>query len=808
MQNCWPKLLVLVLAASGLLEQRAAADETPGADRRWSEASAEEVPEFTRHIQPLLGKSGCNNRACHGSFQGKGGFRLSLFASDPKTDHDNLANSGRIDTESPDASLAIQKPTRGVDHEGGLRFAKGSWQHNLLRAWIKAGAPYKPEAEAVIERLEITPARLTFNAKKEMAKLRVVAHFSNGSVEDVTALTQFSSNDDRVAAIDPEGVVIAGEPGDTALVATFGREVKSVSVLVPFSGGNFDPQSFPNQNKIDELISIRLAALRIPPSGLATDEEFLRRVSLDITGTLPTPNEIRAFLANASAGKRAAKIDELLERPTYAQWWGTKLCDVTGHNAPLFLGNTDFGPLVGGMWHQWMERQVRDNTPYDKIVEGIIVASSRRAGESYDDYSIRMSSYVLTKEPADFSAETLMPHFWFRENLKTQEEKALGVAYTFLGVRLECAQCHKHPFDRWTQQDFQQFATLFSRVTKGIPPESQAAYDAIKGKFDAETLRTAATRRQTYWKLARQGEKVPWPEVFISAPGTKPAKDAEGSPPVAKLLGGPSVDVLTEADPRVPLMAWLRAPNNAYFAPAFVNRVWAHYFGRGLVNPPDDFNLANPPSHPDLLAWLSQGFIASGFDMKWLHRQIAGSRTYQLTWRPLTSNRDDERNYSHAAIRRLPAEVVIDAIQQATAGANELEQAVSNTKNRRIGVQATADLRRTEYGLAVFGKPLRKVNCDCEREMEPSLLQAVYLRNDPDQAKMLDRPGGWISEFKPDAAADALIEEAFLRVVSRLPSAAEASRCRAYLSDSASTGEGMRDLLWSLLNTQEFVTNH
>jgi Protein of unknown function (DUF1553)/Protein of unknown function (DUF1549) len=800
----WLSLLCLLVLTSG----SAAAADILSADRRWAEDGVGGVPQFTRHIQPLLGKAGCSNRACHGSFQGQGGFRLSLFASDPKLDYDNLANAGRIDTDVPDESLAIQKPTRTMDHEGGLRFAKGSWQHRMLRAWIAAGAPYKPENEATIERLEISPASLTFSNRKETAKLRVVARFSDATKEDVTALTQFSANDDRVAAIHAQGEVVAEAPGDTALIATFGGAVQSVSVLVPFAGGTFDPHSFPPRNPIDERIAERLAALRIPASGLASDEEFLRRVSLDITGTLPTPDEIRAFLAAASPDKRTAKINELLDRPAYVQWWTTRLCDVTGLNAPLFLGNTDFGPLVGDMWRQWMERQVRDNTAYDKIAEGMIVANSRHPGESYDEYSARMASYVLTKQPADFATETHMPHFWFRENLKTPEEKALGVAYTFLGVRLECAQCHKHPFDRWTQQDFQQFAALFSRVTKGVPPESQAAYDAIKGQFDAETLRTAATRRQTYWKLARQGEKVPWPEVFVSALGEKLPKDAEDLPPVGKLLGGATVAALTDPDPRVPLMAWLRARDNPYFAPAFVNRIWAHYFGRGLVNPPDDFNLANPPSHPELLAELAAGFRDSGFDMKWLHRQIAGSRTYQLTWRPLAANRDDERNYSHAAIRRLPAEVLIDAVQQATAGVKEMAEAISNTKNRRIGVQATADLRRTEYGLAVFGKPLRKVNCDCEREMEPSLLQAVYLRNDPDLAKMLDRPGGWISQIKPAAAADDLIAEAFLRVVSRLPGAAEKIRCREYLSESPTPAEGLRDVAWSLLNTQEFITNH
>jgi hypothetical protein len=782
--------------------------EIPAADRRWADGGDGGVPGFTRHIQPLLGKAGCSNRACHGSFQGKGGFRLSLFASDPALDYDNLANSGRVDPSAPDESLAIQKPTRMVDHEGGLRFERGSWQHRLLRAWVAADAPYKPGAEATLLKLEITPPSLTFAKKGDQAKLRVVAHFSDNTTEDVTGLTQFASNDDRVAAVNPLGEVVAGQPGDTAIVATYASEVKTVSVLVPFAGEPVDLACFPANNKIDEHIAARLAALRIPASGLSTDEEFLRRVSLDIAGSLPMPEEIRAFLADPSADKRTRKIDELLERPAYALWWATRLADQTGLNAPLFLGSTDFGPLVGEMWFQWMLRRVQENAPYDKIVEGILLGTSRRAGESYDDYSLRMSSYVKTKDGVDFASQDQMPHYWFRENLNMPEEKALGVAYSFLGVRLECAQCHKHPFDRWTQRDFQQFAALFSRVQKGVPAEAKPAYDAVKGQFDAETLRTAASRRNTYWKLAREGKAVPWPEVFVLAPGEKLPQNAQDLPTEAKVLGGATVDIKTEPDPRATLMAWLREPGNPYFAPALVNRVWAHYFGRGLVNPADDFNLANPPSHPELLDELARGFIAAKYDLKWLHRQIAGSRTYQLSWRQLPANRDDERNYSHARIRRLPAEVVIDAIQQASAGKKDLQQAAKITKGRRIGEQATAFLTRTEYGLAVFGKPLRTVNCDCEREIDPSLLQTVYLRNDPDVDKALDRAGGWLTEIKPDAEPDALIDEAYLRVVSRLPAEAERARCRQYLTDAATPVEGARDIVWSLLNTQEFVTNH
>ncbi|MGE3776124.1 MAG: DUF1549 domain-containing protein [Pirellulaceae bacterium] len=803
--------LVLVAADPGRWAFTAdgpAAADLPASHRRWTTDSPGDVPSFVRHVQPLLTKAGCSNRACHGSFQGQGGFRLSLFASDPQLDYDQLVKSGRVDPEHPDDSVALQKPTLVVDHDGGLRFNKDSWQYRLLRAWVAAEAPFAVSDEPAIVSLDVTPASLTLSQTATRVALRVVARSADGTAEDVTGLTQFSSRDDAVVRVNPLGEVEAVKPGHTDLIVIYGSEVKSVAAVVPYAESTANPATLPLRNSIDRFVQERLSALRVPASGTASDAEFLRRVCLDITGTLPTPDEVRTFLADASTDKRDRKIDELLERPTYSTWWATQLSDITGLNAPLILGNTDFGPLVGDLWYRWLERRVRDNTPYDQIVAGIVLGTSRRPDETYSDYSARMSSYVLTKDPRDFTDEIQMPIFWFRENLKTPEEKALAVAYTFLGVRLECAQCHKHPFDRWTQRDFQQFAALFGRVSKGVSAESQPEFDSIKGQFDSETLRTAATRRQTYWKWAREGRRVPWPEVFVSAPWEPLPAVAKDLPQQGKLLGGPTVDLAVTADPRVPLMNWLRSRDNEFFAAAFVNRVWAHYFGRGLVNPTDDFNRGNPPSHPELLRFLADAFVDSGFDMKWLHRHLVRSATYQRTWRPEPANRTDERNFSHALIRRLPAEVVVDALQQATAASDQLDKLAHSVATRRIGIQATADLRRTEYGLAVFGKPLRTVNCDCERESEPSLLQAVYLRNDPDLNRMLDRADGWLAHLSAEAGSELLVEEAFLRTVCRLPDEAELARCRQFLAESATRAEGLRDLLWSLLNTQEFVTNH
>lgn len=799
------------LVASGLLtvwlmgQMHVHAAEILSAEQRWSATGPGGSPGFTRHVQPLLGKLGCSNRACHGSFQGQGGFRLSLFSSDPQLDHDNLVKGERVNPSTPAESLALRKATRAVAHKGGKRFDKDSWQYLLLRDWIGAGAPYLPGKEAVVARLEVAPAQLVLAGKDAKAPLKVRAHFSDGTVEDVTGLTQFTSNDDAIAAAGDSGDVTARHSGDTVIVATFGGAVISIPILVPFPGER--SIRLPVHNKVDEFAAAKLAKLGIAPSELSSDEEFLRRASIDITGSLPTPKEIMAFCADAATDKRSRKIDELLDRPAYAVWWTTKFCDLTGLNAPLFLGNTNFGPMIGEQWQRWIERRLRDNVAYDKIVAGIVLGTSRKKGQSYEDFVLEQSRYVRTKDPIDFAAQDQMPHFWFRGNIGQPEEKALAFAYSFLAVRLDCAQCHKHPFDRWTQQDFQQFTALFERVRTGVGPDAEKAHQKMKDDLGVSNM-TAGQFRTLYWKLAREGKPAPWPEVYIGTPKPKKGEKTAEVHTRGKLLGGAIVDLDQVEDPRMPLMDWLRRRDNPYFAPAIVNRVWAHYFGKGLVDPPDDHNLANPASNPELLNYLVQGFIDHAYDLKWLHREVTNSRVYQLSWKPNDSNRDDDRNLSHARLRRLPAEVVVDAVRQATAGSRTLAQSATSVADRRIGVPVSAFEARTEYPLAIFGKPLRLQNCDCERIADPSLLQSIFLRNDQELLALLDRKDGWLNEVKTSAAPESLVREAYLRTLNRPPDLAELARCQQHLNGNKDIRDGLRDLLWALLNTQEFITNH
>jgi hypothetical protein len=786
------------------------------ASERFADADTREVPDFRKHVLPVLGRLGCNGRACHGSFQGKGGFRLSLFGYDFEADHTAIADGDepRADVKKPAESLILLKPTLDEPHKGGKRMESGSWEYNLIKRWVASGARGVKDGGPHLAKLEVVPRELVFSADNERKAMRVVATWSDGAVEDVTPLCRYSTNDESVASVDHNGVVTSKGRGDTHVVACYDSGVAVAPVLRPVSdktGSNYP--RVPTPTKIDELVVAKLRKLGIVPSELCTDAEFLRRVSLDMTGTLPTPKEIEAFLADASPDKRAKKIDELLERPTYSARWATKLCDLTG-NSPRHFQDQAPPDEYAQNWYAWVERRVRENVPYDKLVAGIVLGGSRRPGQSYADYAKDESAYYRAADAPDFTARETMPYYWARHVARTPEERALNFSYAFLGVRIECAQCHKHPFDRWTQADFKSFTALFERVGYGVHPDDRKTYQGMLNQLgdkgnQAQRVRARLTR-------AQKGEIVPWLEVYLAPPGTRVEKNVVtkiSAPVTPRVLGGAAVELKPGDDPRKPLMEWMRRKDNPYFARVFVNRVWAEYFGVGIINPPDDLNLANPPGNAELLDYLSDGFIAHGFDMKWLHREIANSHAYQRSLTANETNRLDERNFSRAVARRLPAEVLFDAIEQATAGSAALARAPTDVAERAIGPKGGALAGRYKYGnyaSTVFGRSERDTNCDCSASNEPNLLQAIYMRNDKDVLAAINRKGGWLLEVgaKKAASTDALVKEAFLRTLGRLPTAAEAKRCAAHLDQAENRTEGLHDLLWALLNTREFLTNH
>ncbi|HTQ40345.1 MAG TPA: DUF1549 domain-containing protein, partial [Pirellulales bacterium] len=833
--------------------------DLPPASDRFATDKGTEVPDFRREVVPLLGRLGCNTRACHGSFQGRGGFRLSLFGYDLDADHQALlaGNPPRANRDDPEASLMLRKPTLLEDHEGGQRMSVGSWEYNLLRKWIAGGAQATLPESAELERITVTPSAYRFHQCGDTFQLRAVAHWSDGSSEDVTCLCRFRSNDDSIASVDANGLVTALRAGDTDIVTFYDKGIVPVQAYLPVSelvDAKFPP--VPTPTKIDELVVAKLRSLGIVPSELCKDTEFLRRASLDITGTLPSAGEVKAFIADASQDKRLRKVDELLDRPTYAAWWTTKLCDLTGDN-PQYLKQavqyTDAdSDVAAAQWYYWIYQRVQDNQPYDKLVAGLVLAASRDPGQTYEDYCRELVAQSHGN-PTAFAQHQTMPWYWVRSNFRKPEEMALGFCYTFMGIQLQCAQCHKHPFDQWTQQDFAQFAKLFNRVAYGVAPDAKQDYDRLLKEAD---LDPKANKRENHEKLVQafqDGKVIPQQELFVAT--TDATQKANSKRKVqlagqvsttkdAKLLGGETVDLSQYDDPRRAVFEWLQRDADRYFARVFVNRVWANYFGVGIVDPPDDLNLANPPSNPELLDYLTRAFIDHGYDMKWLHHEIVCSRTYQLSWKPNDTNRLDQRHFSHALPRRLPAEVLYDALLQATA--NRLDNATMAVRleGRSIGPPAgAADVLKRgrsdngRYALTVFGKPSRTMNCDCERSNAPSLLQTLYLRNDNDSLQLIERERSWLRELTsaqnsapqnitlpgrqskeialnsltsvtPLANVEDIVREAYLRTLSRPPSGDELSIAEHSLQDATPERDGLRDLLWALVNTKEFITNH
>lgn len=910
-----PKLLFASVLAVFAFADVAQARETrlPTPSERYHAADTKESVSFRRHVIPLFSRAGCSGRECHGAFSGQGGFSLSLFGYDFAKDHKEIVadeeDGVRVDVDHPAQSLILLKPTMEERHKGKERIKKGSWEYNLVRKWISEGAKIDVEETGAFGRLEVFPKEIVFAGKGETVQLKVLCHWQDGTVEDVTELTRFRTNDESVAEVSDTGVITSLSSGDTHVVAFYDNGVHPIPVMRPVSDrvGAKYPKIAAN-TRIDELVLNKLKKVGIVPSETCTDLEFLRRVTLDMTGTLPTPEEVKAFAADPSSNKRSAKIEELLERDTYAAWWATKLNDFTGNNASQ-INERLYRNDQSLQWYEWIRSRVEKNTPYDELVSGIVLATSRQPGQSYLQYATEMSSYLKKNKPKDFADRRTMPHYWARRNIRKAEEKALSFAHAFLGVQIQCAQCHKHPFDQWTQQDFKQFQAFFDGIQYGSNTEKgdKVTYKSMQQQLYKEVgydRKNTKTRNKLYAEIRNRvakGRPVPWQELYIrTANPTKKTgrkrKNNTGSSRVLtpKILGGDEVHLTEYPDPRAPLMEWMAAKENPYFAKAFVNRVWANYFGRGIVHPADDMNLANPPSNAELLNHLADGFVESGYDMKWLHRTITGSDAYQRSWKPNDTNELDEKNFSKMKLRRLPAEVVADAINQAVAGEKRAEVLAARVDDRMIGPMLTGvgNKRGNNYALELFGKPVRLTNCDCERMSDPTLLQTLYTRNDDSMLGKIDNGGktaSWIGElrkkFTPDKDTgktansiknlesrakqyraklkrvettiarakdektklrfqkqlktlqkqvrstenqiaklekqqadrrnavkldtDELIEETFLRTVSRLPTDKELTMAR---KDIAAAGEdpidGVRDLLWAMLNTKEFIINH
>ena len=754
--------------------------------------------DFERHLMGLFGKMGCNGGSCHGSFQGKGGFRLSLFGYDPEKDYAALTRdlSGRrVNAVDPDQSLLLLKATGQVEHGGGRRFSTDSWQYKLFRQWIIEGSTWnKGSGEAT--GIHIEPPVLAFVKAGTSATMKVRAKFADGAEEDITALCDFRVNDDSVAEMAGPGTVKALRAGDTPVIVSYRGHVLPVRAMVPLeAAAGFQYPKVPVVNYIDREVQAKLRALNIVPSDKANDFEFLRRVTIDTIGSLPTPDDVRTFLADTRSDKRARKIDELLEHPRHAALWATKLSDVTGNNTDALENPVPNKTKRSQMWHDWLRKRVQDNTPYDQIVGGMLTSTSRD-GLSVEDWlkQTREINEAMGKGfDTPYAERTSMDLFWRRQQPVMVEQWGEKTAAAFLGIRLECAQCHKHPFDRWTQADYRSYANIFGQVTFGVSAEAKEA-------ISAETKRTAQAG-----KPANQQNQIR--EVFVGPRRPALTHPDTGVPLAPKALGGPEINLGEVKDARAALFEWLRTRENPFFARSFVNRVWGHYFGIGIVDPVDDFSLGNPPSNDRLLDALAKDFVESKFDIRHIERVILNSHTYQLTSRPNETNKLDRKNYSHSFVRPMMAEVVVDVLNDALGTSENWGNDVRpNSRAIEIGASRIAN-QNLNYIFRIFGKSPRAAACDCERAMEPALPQKLFLMTDTNILGKL-QSGRTAQLLGSDKSEDQILEEMFLAVLGRFPTDRDKELFASYRTAKSDRKAVLVDTMWALINTREFILNH
>jgi hypothetical protein len=796
---------VSALAALALALPAAAAVPLPDGGR------VEKV-DFERHVMGLFGRAGCNSGSCHGSFQGRGGFRLSLFGYDPDKDYLALTRDAlgrRVNTADPDNSLLLLKATGAVEHGGGRRFGRDSWQYLVFREWIAAGAPWAAGSGAV-KSVAVTPPELALAHPGAAGQLAVKATFGDGSREDITPFCEFRTNDDAVAEVSNLGAVKGLRAGDTAVIVSYRGNVLPVRVLVPYAAADgFKYPQVPEVSYVDRAALAKLRRLNIVPSELAGDAEFLRRVTIDTIGSLPTPDEVRAFVADKDAKKREKKIDQLLAHPLHAALWATKFCDITGNNTDALENPQQTRAKRSQMWHDWLRKRFAENRPYDEIVHGILCATSRD-GKSPEEWLKEEKSLEEAMDKGfenHYAERPSLDLFWRRQQPVTIDQWGEKTAAAFMGVRLECAQCHKHPFDRWTQVDYRAFANVFTSVAFGVSPDAKSLVD----EENKERQKNAAAKGKN--------QLPPLREVFVGTP--VPGKGAVGGgkglphpdtgrPLAPKCPGGPEVGVKSGQDAREQVFEWLRSPDNPWFARAFVNRVWGHYFGVGIVDPVDNFSLANPPSNPELLDALAKDFIEHKYDIRAIERTVLLSRTYQLSSETNATNKLDRNNYSHSFLRPMMAEVVVDVLNDALGAKEDFGKDVAPPGARAIEVGSSRVANpNLNYAFRIFGRPPRTTACDCERAMEPALPQKLFFMVDQSVLGKVRAQKSRLQQLLDGKKTDAEItDELFLATLSRSPNDRERALVAERLKGAKNRADAFTDVAWALINTREFILNH
>lgn len=763
--------------------------------------------DFERHIMGLVSKVGCNAGSCHGSFQGKNGFRLSLFGYEPAMDfagltRDNLGR--RINVVKPDESLLLLKGTGQTYHDGGMRFGKDGWVYNVFREWIRTGATWE-KGSGEIKELTVAPSDFALLSDAKTKQVTVTATFADGTSEDITPFCDFRITDDAIATVSPLGLLTPKQPGDAGLTVLYRGSVKAIRVLVPSPVKGAYPKT-PEVNYIDREVFAKLKMMNVVPSELSSDEMFLRRVTIDTTAQLPTPEAVREFVADKDPKKREKIIDKLLADPLHAAVWATKLSDITGNNTQALENPQPTQPKRSQMWHDWLRKRVADNVPYDQLVRDIVTANSRDAmtPDEWIAFVKKVDAQLAKGAKTDYPEKKTLDLFWRRQQVVPIEAWGEKVAAAFLGVRLECAQCHKHPTDRWTQEEYWAFANVFANVTF---QQNQFSSPEMKKVADAEN----AARRENAPKGNNNNNILIVRELFAGGTGNRmKANPGTNKVPLPRTLGGDVISAKVGEDPRAKLADWLVSPENPFFAKSFVNRVWAHYFGVGLVNPVDDFSLANPPVNARLLDALTKDFIDSKFDVRKLERTVLLSRTYQLSYVPNESNKFDKNNFSHAYVRPLMAEQVVDVLNAALGVDETFAGADADFVGLKMVEVGSSRLASTvSYALRIFGRPPRTTACDCERAMEPALPQTLFRMTDAAVLAKFTNGNGRVAKLAKSKLTDAeVVEEAFLATLSRVPTAKEKADGLEHLKSAKNRVEGVTDLVWALVNTREFILNH
>jgi hypothetical protein len=703
-----------------------------------AQAAATPPLSFRLDVMPVFMRAGCNTGSCHGAARGKDGFRLSLFGFDPEGDHYRLTRelSGRrLNLAVPADSTLLEKATGAVQHTGGKLFDPDSELYQALHTWIAAGALNDDVSKLpTVVGVELYPKAAVLDGAGSTQQMTVRATYSDGTDRDVTSLAVFLTNNETSAAISKDGLVTAGQRGEAFVMARFATFTVGSQVLVLPKGLEFEYPQEPEANYIDSLVAAKLRKIRVAPSEICSDEDFLRRVYLDIVGLLPTVEEYQRFMASTSPNKRAELIDALLQRKEFAEIWVNKWAELLQiRSVP---NQISYKAMF--LYYNWLVERLSKNMPMDQMVQELLGASGGTFKSPATNY------YQMTNDRLLLAENT---------------------AQVFMGMRIQCAQCHNHPFDRWTQDDYYGFAAFFAQI----------------GRKPAEDYRET---------------------IIFNAGGGEQNHPVGGRVMPPKFLGGETPDVAGK-DRRVVLAKWLASKDNPWFATSFANRVWAHFFGIGIVEPVDDFRVSNPASNPELLAELGKRFTESNYDLKQLVRDICNSRTYQRSTKRNPSNELDEKNFAHANLRRIKAENLLDIISQAT-----------ETKDKfaglPLGARAVqiADGGSSTYFLTTFGRATRETVCSCEVKMEPTLSQALHLLNG-DTVNSKIAQGGVVPRLVAQMKfPEERITELYLRTLCRKPTREELDKILPTMAPGTNQEQALLDLFWALLNSREFLFIH